>query len=245
MFFRTILELDDDATCKKILRSCSLEFAQDRNKSKLNKFDSPIFLLNTFVDVGLYESCMNMIHRDHVFSKTQWKKLVWDAVWSKEDGDCHTLYRSMSEIPILFNIIGKSYYLIWWILSDNIPNMMGICEKMAALVCNSSLLKAHDVRLKRESFWTKTCSRCELSLLEDTRHIGMQCPFYENKIKEMYDEISKIECDEINEAFAFPQNMFHMILGKQPDNVSTFNMLRLCSITGKHIAGIYNCVLAR
>ena len=87
--------------------------------------------------------------------------------------------------------------------------------------------------------------RCELSLLEDTRHIVMQCPFYENKRIEMYDEIAKMECEEINEAIAIPQNVFHMILGKQPDNVSTFNMLRLCSITGKHIAGIYDCVLVR
>ena len=134
-------------------------FAQDRNKSKLKEFDSPIFdLLNTSLDVGLYELCMNMIHRHHIFSKTQWRKLVWDAVWSKEDGDCLTWHKSMSEKPTLFKIIDKSYYLIWWILSDNIPNMMGICEKMAALVCDSSLLKAHDVRLKRESFWMKTCT---------------------------------------------------------------------------------------
>ena len=73
----------------------------------------------------------------------------------------------------------------------------------------------------------------------------MKCPFYENKRIEMYDEIAKMECEEINEAIAIPQNVFHMILGKQPDNVSMFNMLRLCSITGKHIAGIYDCVLVR
>ena len=186
-----------------------------------------------------------MIHKDHLYSETQWKKLVWDAVWSKEDGDCHTLYKNMSEIPTLLKIIDKTCYLICWILSENIPSLMGVCEKMAALVSDSSLLKAHDVRLKRESFWLKTCGQCDFSILEDTRHIVMQCPFYERKRREMYDEIAKLECEELNEAIAIPHNVFHLILGKQPENISLNNMLRLCSITGKHKVGIYDSVLVR
>ena len=87
MFLRTIVALDDKAIVKRILKSRSLEFAQNREKSKLNEHDSPLFdMLNASCDVGLYETCMNMIHRNHQYTKSQWKKTsmgssVGDGGW--------------------------------------------------------------------------------------------------------------------------------------------------------------------
>ena len=119
-----------------------------------------------------------------------------------EDGDCHVLYKNVRKVPTLFNVIDKTYYLIWWILSDNDPKRMGVCEKMAALVSEASLLKANDVRLKRATFWSKTCIRCHMSALEDARHIVMQCPSSENSRIEMYEEIANLECKEIDDAIS-------------------------------------------
>ena len=63
--------------------------------------------------------------------------------------------------------------------------MMGICEKMAAIVSDASMLKSNDVNLKKKSHWAKTCTKCELSTIESAYHIMMQCPFYEEHRKEM------------------------------------------------------------
>ena len=82
-----------------------------------------------------------MIHRAHFYSKEQWKNIVWKAVWEKEDEDCTILYKQNREIPLLFNVIDKTYYLLWWIISAKHPSLMGMCEKMSAIVTNASLLK--------------------------------------------------------------------------------------------------------
>ena len=62
MFLRTILNLEDDAICKRVLMERAREFSENVNIGKLNRFDSPIFeILSTSIDVGLYETCMSMI----------------------------------------------------------------------------------------------------------------------------------------------------------------------------------------
>ena len=122
--------------------------------------------------------------------------------------------------------------------------MMGICEKMAAIAPDASLLKSNDVKLKNKSFWTKTCTKCDLGL-ESAKHILMQCPFYEEDRREMYQEIEDLECEEINEALNEMTEVFPIIMGKQPENVSIENMFRLCFVTGRHIARIYDSVTTR
>ena len=83
MFLRTILVLENDAICKRILKERSLEFFQNIPRARMNENDSPVFeILNVCIDTDLYETCMNMIHRDHFYTKEEWKKLVWNAVWS-------------------------------------------------------------------------------------------------------------------------------------------------------------------
>ena len=246
LFLRTILSLEDDAICKRILRDRSLEFSQNRNLARINEFDSPVFeILNVCVEMGIFDTCMNMIHRNHYYSKEQWKKLVWSVVWGKEDEDCTILYKESREIPNLLRIIDKPFYLIWWIISDKLPKHMSMCEKMAALVSDASLLKSNDVRLKRGSHWAKTCDRCMLGIKEDLMHITMQCPFYEDTRREMYSEIENLQCQQINEALSDPQNTFTLILGKQPESISIENMFSLCMITGKYITRIYDSIIMR
>ena len=43
-------------------------------------------------------------------------------------------------------------------------------------ICDSSLLRAGDYRMKNMPLGSKMCSRCDLSKEEDTLHFGMQCP---------------------------------------------------------------------
>ena len=246
MFLRTILVLDDDAICKRIFKERSLEFSRNIPKARINENDSPIFdILNTCIDTGLYETCMNMTHRDHYYTKDQWKTTVWDAVWRKEDEDCDTLYIQGRDIPLVLRILDRPFYLIWWIISDKFPNLMKMCEKMSAIVSDSSLLKANDVKLKNKSFWSKVSVRCNLSIIEDAKHVIMQCPFYENLRQDMYEEIELLNCESITTALRNAQDSLYFLLGKQPEGVSTENMINLCLISGNYITKIYDNVTVR
>ena len=78
--------------------------------------------------------------------------------------------------------------------------------------------------------------------MEDAKHITMQCPFYENIRKEMYDEIKMLGCDTIDRSLNVAQNSFHTLLGKQPADVQVEDMIELCLISGKYITKIYDSV---
>ena len=74
-------------------------------------------------------------------------------------------------------------YLCWWQISDHHPELIGMCENMARLVCKSSLLKCDDVILKSLTGSWRWCELCPLSVEEDLWHCIMQCPpFHEEKI---------------------------------------------------------------
>ena len=144
---------------------------------------------------------------------------MWDAVWSKEDEDCELLYMHDRQTPLVLEILVRPFYLIWWIISDKFPNLMKMCEKMSAIVSDSSLLKANDVRLKNKSFWTKVCVRCDLGIVENAKHIVMQCPHYQDIRQEMLDDLEQLQCDELSEALRNAQECFYIFMGKQPDNM--------------------------
>ena len=116
---------------------------------------------------------------------------------------------------------------------------------MASIVTDSSLFKTNDYRLKNASFWSKVCETCDLGIQESARHIVMQCPQYEEVRAEMLDEISKLACLEIYEVLKNTQDIFPLLLGRQPESVSFENMIRLCFITGKYITKMYDNVIDR
>ena len=78
----------------------------------------------------------------------------------------------------MYRVIDHPFYLIWWILADMLPGISNNCEIMAKLVCNASLLKDQDYRLKGQSLNHKICNNCVLGLREDVNHIVMHCPHF-------------------------------------------------------------------
>ena len=120
-----------------------------------------------------------------------------------------------------------------------------MCEKMASIVTDSSLFKTNDVRLKNKSFWSKVCVKCDLSIIEDVRHVVLQCLHFENIRREMFNEIDHLNCDMINNALGNAQENLYILLGKQPENVSTEQLMRLCLISGKYNTRIYDEVIIR
>ena len=73
----------------------------------------------------------------YYFSKAEWRKMVWDKVWMMKDEGCCIMYKQPQQNYLLFNVTNKPYYLVWWILADLYPMKLGMCEIMAALVCDA------------------------------------------------------------------------------------------------------------
>ena len=121
--------------------------------------------------MGLYETCMRMIVAGCRYSKTEWKRIVWEKASLKEDEDCAILYKQPHQKYLLFSINDKTDYLVRWILADLFPERIRMCEEMATPVCETGLLKSTDCRLKRMTFSNKMCSNCDLGILEDVKHI--------------------------------------------------------------------------
>ena len=241
LFIRSITNLDDDDICKRILKVRTNEFVKDIQKHRLNEHDSPVFdLLDVSIRTGMYEICMQMIMNGHYCSKEKWRNMVWERVWSLEDDDYTTMYKQPDQNILLFKVTCNPYYLNWWILSDLFPNRIRTCEKMAALVCDASRLKATDYRLKGKSFSHKVCIKCELGIRETVQHVVMECPYYTDERIKMYDELKEMGNETIDKILAEPQQMFHTLMGKQPEFAQFDEMVIFWLSAGKWISGMYN-----
>ena len=246
LFLRTITIMEEDSICKTILKCRAESFRVDINTRGTNNNDSPIYdILNTSIEVGLHDVCMNMILNDHYYSKENWKRIVWENVWSREEDDVSIMYKQPGRRCDMFDVIDQPYYLIWWIISDINPKLMGMCETMASILCGCSLLKSQDLKLKRSSFWSKCCVRCDLSIVEDPWHIIMQCPFFEHERKCMFDEIEGLRSDAINAHMNEPSDVYSIIMGKHHDDVQMEDMLNVCAVAGKHICRMYESTVIR
>ena len=221
MFERTITILEDDAICKRILKTRAQKYCDEINACEINANDSPIFdIMKVAREAGLLNEVMNMIMNGHYYSKEQWKGLVWQNIWKLEDSNCAILYKDPNRNITVYNVMDGTYYLVWWIISDTKPEMISICEDMARIVCDTSLLKTNDYRLKGKTYGAKMCTRCDLGILESAHHLIMQCPFYENERKTMYHEITLIEGVWREDIMANSQEIMYILLGKHPEGRS-------------------------
>ena len=182
---------------------------------------------------------MNMIVNDHYYSKDNWKRIVWEKVWRREEDDVSIMYKQPGRKHDMFDVIDQPYYLIWWIISDMFPKHMGMCEMMASMLCGCSRLKRHDLKLKKSTFWAKCCVNCDLGVVEDPWHIIMQCPHFEQGRGEMFDEIKGIGSDAVNTHLEEPSKAYGILMGKHNADVTMEHMVKLCIIAGTHICRMY------
>ena len=210
--------MPDDAICKRLLNHRAEEYRNDPVKGARNESLSPIFeMLNVSKEFGIFDICLGMAENECHFSKTEWKNKIWDIAWSMEDND----YELHNNRSLLFRIIERPFYLIWWIIADLLPNLSGNC---------ASLLKDHDYRLKRKSFSHKVCNLCYLGIREDVNHIVMQCLFFEGTRKEMLDVINAINDERIAPILANPQHTYDILMGKHPEGAPFETMLKIWGV---------------
>ena len=240
LFLRTILIADDPDISKQILYNRAIEFSDNLELGGLNEFSSPIFdILNTSILVDLYNECMRMIVNGHFYSKKAWKDIVWKKVWLKEEDDCFILYKQPHQKYLLFEI--TNYYLFWWVLADLLPRKISMCEIMAALVCDTSLLKSTDYRIIKKSHGHNICTRCDLGIVEDIRHLVMQCPSSSNQTHELFETLVQMDNDIATRVTQDPGNYLNIIMGMQPEYASFESMLDIWLLTGDTISNIYRC----
>ena len=243
LFVRTMTILDDNAICKRVLKARTQVYIGDIAKGRSNVTDSPVYdILNTAEKVGLFGECINMIQNGHYYSKECWRQMVWQSIWKCEDEDYLIIYKQPKPETLLFKIIENAYYLVWWYIADSMPSKVGMCENMASLVCDTSLLKSTDYRIKRKTFGFKMCNRCELGIIEDARHIILQCPYYDQERTEMFNELEMMCEVWANRIVNQGHDLLHVLLGKQPDNFTFDEMLQVWLISGNHINKIYKSV---
>ena len=139
----------------------------------------------------------------------------------------------------MFRIIDKPFFLTWWIIPDLVPSITGKCETMAKLVCNCSLLKDSDYRLKNLSFSNKVCTECYLGIREDVNHLVMQCPAYEGDRTEMFDLLNTIDDQYVRIALDDNQNIFNVLMGKQPIDTPLSSAFKIWAVSSHYITKMY------
>ena len=135
-------------------------------------------ILNVAGKVRFLDTCINMVLNGWYCNKDQWSRIVWERLWINEDEKYYLYKNQIQKEKLLFQILDKPYYLIWWFISDINPRAIKRCETIANLACDTSHLKATDCRMKRLSIMiaSRFYEMCDLKIEENVSHIVMQCP---------------------------------------------------------------------
>ena len=124
-----------------------------------------------------------------------------------------------------------------FIISDLIPGKMKMCETFASIFCDTSVLKFTDYRIKKQTFGFKMCDRCDLGILENARHIILQCPFFSQERANMFNELEDVSETCTSRISNQGHAIMHILLGKQPENITFDKMLHnsVANISGKNL----------
>ena len=112
-----------------------------------------------------------MISEVTVYSKRQWKQLVWNRAWQVEKDSWRFTTNLFSDSRLITRVMGTPGYCLWWYISDNDHLYMRRCEVMVKLMCNISKPKSDDYRYGRQNFSERVCSKCDTVLLWRTQNI--------------------------------------------------------------------------
>ena len=244
LFLRSICVMKDEAISRRLLMNRTHAYNNDRTNGRTNVHNSPMFeIYNVAERVNLLDECLNMALNGHFYGKKDWNRIVWSKVWALEDEEILLYKNQLAKEKLLFRIVEKPYYLTWWVISDLSREHIDKCEIMAKMICEASLLKTADTRLKNRSLASRFCEKCDLSSEETAMHIVMQCPFFEEDRRKMFAEMEDLACREIDEILNDAANIFLHLMGKHPPNVSFDVMYEFWVLVASHISYMYRSVI--
>ena len=233
IFVRTILKMDEHMPVRRVF----IERLNEYQEGQANDYDSPIIQILEFcVELGVLEQ-VNQMARGHTFSKVGWKKIVWDKAWAIEDINWTEGAANNCKMDLVTMVTDKPIYSVWWSLADKFQQYMKRCEVMTKLLCHTSKLKADDSKLLRANFGERCCLLCAHLAYESTTHMVMQCDYHEVVRIEMYAEINALSRGLDR------QCNLEVLLGKEIEGWSEFEMIPIRKITCTYITKMYNRVL--
>ena len=166
-----------------------------------------------------------MLHGTRVYSKSQWRDIVWSRAWDMENQDWYIRTNLFMTREFISATVDNVKPLIWWQLSDISPDIILHCETMSKLVCKASKLKSDDFRYRNEAVNRPYCELCPDLVIENVEHLLIHCLYLRNERDAMFNEISEIENYYGSRILTLHENNLHTLLGKIPNNVNPEMML--------------------
>ena len=244
IFIRTIAMLGEDSVCKGVFVQRFNEFNQNIDVSFLNVLSSPTFdMLRIAHAFGLEDVIGQMLHGTRVFSKVQWKNIVWTKAWEIEHQDWNYRRHIFDSTKYLSATSSTVRPLIWWQLSDISHDMMASCETMSKLVCRASKLKSDSYQYKNNAINRPYCDLCDAYAIENVEHLIMHCTSLTERRDTMLREISNLENFYGNRIVPPTDNNLHVMLGKVPLNADPEMMLYFYTIVATHVHRMYEIVV--
>ena len=128
-----------------------------------------------------------MINGVAVFSKQQWKQIVWKRAWQIEKYAWNFTTNLFNDSRLLSRVMGMPGYCIWWqiLLADGDHTFIRRCKVMVI------------------------CEKCDNFILEDAYHVKLQCEYTSdirqtmfNDFDSMYSDVGKYIISESDDILA-------------------------------------------
>ena len=201
----------------------------------MNRLQSVTFdILRTADNFGLYDLVGQMLNSIRIFSKNQWRGIVWNKAWEIDNQDWYYRTQFFNVTAHLKTIMDTVKPLVWWQLGDRFPEMMHPCETMS---------KSDSYMYKNDSVNRPYCNMCNNFAIENVEHLLMHCPSLNEKREKMLKEIGVLEKYYGTTILLSSGNNLPILLGKIPENADHEMMLLFHRIVAMSVHQMYLLVL--
>ena len=244
LFVRTITMLDNTSLYKRIFMARYEVFDQNREYGVENRLQSVTFDILRIADLfGLYEDIGHMLYGTKMYSKKQWRDIVWKKARDIDNQDWYyrtIFFKSTEHLGAIMDTIKP---LVWWQLGDHMPELMTPCETMSKLVCRASRLKCDSYLYKNDPVNRPYCEMCNNFAIENVEHLIMTCPAHEEKRNKMIREINDLERHYSIQILRPNCNNLNTLMGRFPEHVDFDVMLYFYRIVAIGVHQMYQSVI--
>ena len=240
MFIHSIMKMNDDDLPKKIFCERANFYFNNEQFGMENTYQSAVFdLLNVSDVFGLLKEVKSMVQRQHFYTKSGWKSIVWKKGWFLEDLHWKIEKQMHRSLDHLGGVSPVNRYLTWWMISDKYPKLTRDCEILVKIISHASILKSDDFKYKRLPGTDQMCSLCDGFLIEDARHLILECTHFNLERESAFREIEGIEDGSGVVFFEGEGDLLYKILGKPDDRLDIEQLERIWLITLKFVSTVY------
>ena len=245
LFVLTVIKMEVNHFFRQVFVRRLELYLEDRVKSASNIFNSLIFdILNVWAKYGLLDTVVKMTNNSiQVYSKAKWAEMCWERAWARDDEYWKSSAMLHRDNNIMSRVLPETGYLCWWQMADYNQGLMRMCENLVKIICRASKLKSDDPSLKGALYSVKACELCESYAPEDIFHILMQCPFFEEQRRLMYEKIYLVRPQAQRVFEENPPNVFAWLLGKNIDGLNPEDMHEVWEVSGYMINSMYTQVV--